>query len=119
LKKKHLDCAKKPDPSVSHGLKVKNKTIRVLLDSGSSGDLLCVTKGSTIHISVAKWAVLQLGGTSNRTFITDKVGDIEISFVEYCASKKVCLQPDIVEYNLGDQVPKCMTSESASKPCTT
>jgi hypothetical protein len=31
------------------------------------------------------------------------VGDIEISFVEYSASKKVCLQPDIVEYSPGDQ----------------
>jgi hypothetical protein len=30
------DHAKKPDPSVSPGLKVKNKTLRVLLDSGSS-----------------------------------------------------------------------------------
>ncbi len=35
-----LDHAKTPDPSVSSGLYVKNKTIRVLLDSGSSGDLL-------------------------------------------------------------------------------
>ncbi len=33
------------------------------------------------------------------------MGDIEISFVEYLASKKVCLQPDIVEYNPGDQAP--------------
>jgi hypothetical protein len=33
------------------------------------------------------------------------VGDIEISFVEYLASKKVCLQLDIVEYRPGDQVP--------------
>jgi hypothetical protein len=33
------------------------------------------------------------------------VGDIEISFVEYSASKKVCLQLDIVEYNPGDQAP--------------
>ncbi len=33
-------CAKTPDPSISSGLYVKNKTIRVLLDSGSSGDLL-------------------------------------------------------------------------------
>jgi hypothetical protein len=33
------------------------------------------------------------------------VGDIEISFVEYLASKKVCLQPDIVEYCPGDQAP--------------
>jgi hypothetical protein len=34
------------------------------------------------------------------------VGDIEISFVvEYSASKKIHLQPDIVEYSPGDQAP--------------
>ncbi len=44
-------------------------------------------------------------GTSNNTFITDKVGDIEIFFVEYSASKKGHLQPDIVEYNPGVQAP--------------
>jgi hypothetical protein len=33
------------------------------------------------------------------------VDDIEISFVEYSASKKVHLQPDIVEYSPGDQAP--------------
>jgi hypothetical protein len=33
------------------------------------------------------------------------VGNIEISFVEYSASKKVRLQPDIVEYSPGDQAP--------------
>ncbi len=44
-------------------------------------------------------------GTSNGTFFTNKVNDIEISFVEYSASKKFCLQPDIVEYSLGDQLP--------------
>jgi hypothetical protein len=44
-KKTRSDCAKMPDPSVSSGLYVKNKTIRVLLDSGSSGDLLFIKKG--------------------------------------------------------------------------
>jgi hypothetical protein len=44
-KKTRSDCAKMPDPSISSGLKVKNKTIRVLLDSGSSGDLLFRKKG--------------------------------------------------------------------------
>jgi hypothetical protein len=38
------DCAKMPDPSFSSGLYVKNKTIRVLLDSGSSGYLLFMKK---------------------------------------------------------------------------
>jgi hypothetical protein len=44
-------------------------------------------------------------GTFNGIFVTDRVGDIEISFVKYSASKKVRLQPDILEYSLGDQVP--------------
>ncbi len=43
--KTRSDRAKKPDPSISSGLYVKNKTIRVLLDSGSSGDLLFMKKG--------------------------------------------------------------------------
>jgi hypothetical protein len=95
----HLNCTKKPDPSISYGLKVKNKTIRVLLDAGLSGDLLFVKKGSIQHISIVKvkQAVPQLWGTTNGTFNTDKVGDIEISFVEYSTSKKVCFQLDIVE----------------------
>ncbi len=33
------------------------------------------------------------------------MGDIEIFFVEYSASKKVRLQPDIVEYSPGDHAP--------------
>jgi hypothetical protein len=33
------------------------------------------------------------------------LGDIEISFVEYSARKKVRLQPDIVKYSPGEQVP--------------
>ncbi len=92
-----------PDPSVSSGLYVKNKTIRVLLDSGSSGDLLFMKKGSCKCISDVKPVVPQSWGTSNGTFVTDKVGDIEISFAEYSANKKVC--PDIVEYSPGDQAP--------------
>ncbi len=82
------DCAIVLDPGVSSGLYVKNKTIRVLLDSGSSGDLLFMKKGSSKHISVVKRVVPESWGTSNGTFVTDKVGDIEISFVEYSASKK-------------------------------
>ncbi len=52
-----------------------------------------------------KWVVPQSWGTSSGTFVTDKVGDIEISFVEYSASKKVHLQPDVVEYSPGEQAP--------------
>ncbi len=81
------DCAKMPDPSISSGLYVKNKTIWVLLDSGSSGDLFFMKIGSSKCISVVKRVVPQSWGTSNGTFVTNKVGNIEIFFVEYLASK--------------------------------
>jgi hypothetical protein len=79
--------------------------IRFLLDSGSIGDLLFMKKGTSKCISIAKWVVPQSWGTFNGTFVTGKVGDIEISFVEYLASKKARLQPDIVEYSPADQAP--------------
>ncbi len=84
--KKTCSSAKKPDPSISSGLYVKNKTIRVLLDSGSSGDLLFMKKGSSKCISVVKRVVPQSWGTSNGTFVTDRVGNTEILFVKYLAS---------------------------------
>jgi hypothetical protein len=80
---------------------VKNKTIRVLLDSGSSGDLLFMKKGASKDIPVIKRAVPRSWGTSNGTFVTVKVGNIKIAFVEYSSSKKVHLAPDIVEYKPG------------------
>ncbi len=43
-KKTLTDCTKTLDPSISSGLYVKNKTKRVLLNSGSSGDLLFMKK---------------------------------------------------------------------------
>jgi hypothetical protein len=43
-KKTCLDWDKMPYQSDSYGLKLKNKTIRVLLDSVSSGDLLFMKK---------------------------------------------------------------------------
>ncbi len=99
------DCTVEPDFGNSSGLYVKNKTIRSLLDSGSSGDLLFMKKGSSKCIFVVKRVVPQSWGTSNGTFVTDKAGDIEISFVEYSASKKVCLQSDNAKYSLGEQAP--------------
>jgi hypothetical protein len=62
-------------------------------------------KGASKCISIVKRVVPQSWGISNDTFVTDRVGNIDISFVEYLASKKVRLQPDVVEYSLGDQAP--------------
>ncbi len=50
-------------------------------------------------------AVPESWSTSNGTFKTKKVGDVELSFVEYSASKKVHLCPDIAEYPWGSPPP--------------
>jgi hypothetical protein len=91
--------------AASERLIVKQETIRVLLDTGSSGDLLFIAKGSQKYIPTLKRAVPQLWGTSNGTFITKKVGEITLSFVEYSASKSIKLIPDIVEFEAGASEP--------------
>ncbi len=112
MKKKHLNRAKKhhkglnePINNVSEGLIVKKKTIRVLLDTGPSGDLLFIKNGSQKYVSCVKRAAPQSWGTSNGTFLTKKVGEIDISFVEYSTSKSVHLTPDIVEYDAEADAP--------------
>jgi hypothetical protein len=70
-----------------------------LLDTGSSGNLLFIRKGSDKYIPYVKRAVPQSPGTSNGTFQTKKMGGINISFVEHSASKSVHLTRDIVEYD--------------------
>jgi len=44
-------------------------------------------------------AIPESWGTSNGSFKTTKVGDVKISFVDYSASKRIHLKPDIVEYS--------------------
>jgi hypothetical protein len=84
---------------------VKHKTIRVLLDTGSSGDLLFLEKRSNKYIPVVSRAVPESWSTANGTFKTKKMGEVKLSFVEYSASKKVHLRPDIVEYPRGGPPP--------------
>ena len=114
LKKKHQNSTKlhqiglnEPAKDASEGLIVKKKTIRVLLETGSSGDLLFIRRGAQKYIPRTKRPAPQLWGTSNGTFLTKKVGEIDISFAEYSISKSVHLTPDIVEYDLGASL--CMT----------
>jgi len=111
-KKKHLNRSLKHHDDLSESLSntserpiVKQKTIRVLLDTGSSGDLLFVRKGSQKYIPTMKRAVPQSWGTSNGTFKKNKVGEVTLSFVEYSLSKSVHLTPDIVEYEARATAP--------------
>ncbi len=95
----------KPKLSYSMGLIARKKAIKVLLDSGSSGDLLFTKKGASKYMHMVERVTPQSWGTSNWTFTTKQVGDIEIAFVDYSKSKRVWLRPDIVEYGPGKSVP--------------
>jgi len=69
LKKKHLSRSLKRHDKLSESVSdiskrliVKQKSIRVLLDTGSSGDLLFVQKGSQKYIPTMKRAVPSIVG---------------------------------------------------------
>jgi hypothetical protein len=64
---KHHGGFREPFSNASQRLIVKQKTIRVLLDTGSSGDLLFIAKGSQKYIPTLKRAVPQSWGTSDGT----------------------------------------------------
>ncbi len=89
-------CLKEADPppkDTSERLIVKHKTIRVLLDTGSSGELLFLEKGSNKYIPIVSRVIPESWSTSNKTFKTKKVGEVELSFVEYSANKRcTCTQ---------------------------
>jgi hypothetical protein len=100
-----LKGAQRPPEDASKRLLVKHKTIRVLLDTGSSGYLLFLEKGSNKYIPIVSRAVPESWSTSIGTLKTKKVSDVKLSFMEYSASKKVHLCPDVVEYPQGSQPP--------------
>jgi hypothetical protein len=62
-------------------------------------------EGSNKYIPVVKRAVPESWNTFNNTFKTKKVGEIELSFVKYLASKKVHLHPNNAEYSKGGPPP--------------
>jgi hypothetical protein len=83
-----LKEAQRPPEDVSKRLLVKYKTIRIHLDTGSSRDLLFIEKGSNKYIPIVGRAVPESWSTSNGTFETKKVGDVELSFVDFSPVKR-------------------------------
>ena len=69
---------------------------RVLLDSGSDGDLLFVRKG-TLEVPYVRRNAAQKWRTSNGTFETNKVGKLDLIFPTFSESKIASLRPDIFE----------------------
>jgi hypothetical protein len=77
----------------------KQKLVRVLLDSGSEGDLIFVDKDKLMLLPSSKKLVPQLWNTLNGRYQTKWKAEIELNFFEYSNSKRYLSAPDIVEYD--------------------
>ncbi len=83
----------------------KRKIIRVLLDSGSDGDLMFHEKGTPKSYPYLTRQISKSWNTSNGIFHTKGKGSSQVKFSEYSNSKFVTLQPEIVEFeNSGNPV---------------
>ncbi len=73
--------------------------MRVLLDSGSDGDLVFIDKDKPMLLPPLKRLVPQSWNISNGRFQTAQKAKIELNFFEYSNSKRYLAAPDIVEYD--------------------
>jgi hypothetical protein len=92
-------------PKTSSKKVQKPKLIRVLLDSGSDGDLLFHKKGAPKCFPYTTRQVPKSWCTSNGNFHTEGRGKLELKFFEYSNSKSVSIHPDVVEYD-GDKLKR-------------
>jgi hypothetical protein len=82
----------------------RQKLVRVLLISGSDGDLIFVDKDKPMLLSSSKRLVpSQLWNTSNGMFQTKCKAEIKLNFFEYSNSKRYLAEPDIVEYDKNNE----------------
>jgi hypothetical protein len=94
----------KADSQSSSGLKrqsksLKSNLIKVLLDSGSDGDLWFQEKGTKPRFPYLTRQMPKSWHTSNGSFLTKGRGEVNLTFFEYSNSKRYIFKPDIVEYD--------------------
>jgi hypothetical protein len=75
------------------------KKIRVLLDSGSDGDIWFHRKGATKRFPYTERQVVKSYHTSNGVFQTKGQAKFEMKFSEYSESKHYTIRPDVLEYD--------------------
>ena len=78
------------------GARPPKRAWRVLLDSGSDGDLIFIKKADLKHTNPKKRTHPNIWGTSNGAFKTTKVGNIEIKFPDFSTNKVFSVNPDII-----------------------
>ena len=94
-----------------------NNIIRVLLDSGSDGDLWFHEKGTPMHFPYLTRQVPLLWHTTHGSFLTKGRSQVVLKFFEYSNSQEYHVTPDIVEYDKQIEWPsQCITSLLVVKP---
>ena len=87
------------------GPKYKNRILRVLLDTGSDGDLMFLQKGRKSYVPFKERYAPQTWRTSNGLVCTTRVANLDLIFPEFSKSKVAKIKPDVV-----------MVEEDAPKP---
>ncbi len=82
----------------------KQKIVRVLLESGSDGDLIFVNKDKPMLLPYSKRLVPQSWNTSNGIFQTWRKARVELNLFKYSDSKRYHVEPDVVEYNKNNKL---------------
>jgi hypothetical protein len=77
----------------------KQKLVRVLLDSGSDGNLIFIDKDKPMLLPSSKRMVPQSWNTLNGMFQTKRKAEIELNFFEYSNGKRYLAESHIVEYD--------------------
>lgn len=75
------------------------KKIRVLLDSGSDGDIWFHKKGATKRFPYTERQMAKSYHTSAGVFQTKGQAKFELKFFEYSESKHYTIRPDVFEYD--------------------
>ncbi len=77
----------------------KQRIVWVLLDSGSDGDLIFVSKDKPMLLPYSKRLVPQSWNTLNGIFQMRHKARVELNFFEYSDSKRFYAEPDVDEYD--------------------
>ncbi len=72
--------------------------MRVLLESGSDGDLIFVNKDKPMLLPYSKRLVPQSWNTLNGILQTRRKAPVELNIFKYSDSKRYHVEPDVVEY---------------------
>jgi hypothetical protein len=83
----------------STGHCTSNIVIKILLDSGSDGDLLFHEKGTEKHFPYLTRQVPKSWHMLNGSFLTKGRSKVVLKFFKYSNSKEYLVTPDIVEFD--------------------